>query len=342
MTKTLATSLEKQKMNLIISFTKEGNNLGDRILGNIGGNHLKSREYEGNIRDYIRDNWKNLDLIVFVSSTGIAVRYIKDYIVSKDVDPAVIVIDDMGKNTISLLSGHLGGGNEYTREIAKLIGSNPVITTATDNRDIEAVDVFSKKNSYVIDDIKSIKDISSLMIEGKKIGFYSELKEVIDYKNLRILNRLEDLEGLDGLIIVTNKLIDNIGLPHIILRPKNLVIGMGARKDVETERIIAAIEEELKRLNLSNKSIRSIGSVEAKKNEKGLIEGAKNYGLQLKIFTNEEISKVEDMFTKSQFVKDTIGVYNVSEPVAFLLGGQLLSRKERYNGITISVGEVKD
>ena len=53
----------------------------------------------------------------------------------------------------------------------------------------------------------------------------------------------------------------------------------------------------------------------------------------------KEIREVEEMFQKSQFVKDTIGVYSVSEPAAYLLGGELIIRKSKHNGITISISK---
>ena len=65
-------------------------------------------------------------------SIGIVVRIIAPLIRSKLEDPAIVVVDDRGKHVISLLSGHIGGANVLTLDIAEIIGANPVITTATD------------------------------------------------------------------------------------------------------------------------------------------------------------------------------------------------------------------
>lgn len=328
-------------MNLVISFTDEGEVLGNRICEFLESKHVRSSKYPGKIRVLVEQNWREVESIIFISSTGIAVRYIKDFIISKDIDPAIIVIDDMGKNVISLLSGHLGGGNELTIYLANELNSNPVITTATDNRGIESIDIYSQKHNLQIENIKDIKTISMLMLKGKVIGFYSDINvPIINYDYTRVVKFLEDISNLDGIIIISNKILDNISIPNIILRPKNIVVGIGCRKKMPKERIIEAIESELKKLGLSKLSLYKFGTVEAKKDEEGIFEGAKYFGVEVEVFENEEIAKVEEMFEKSQFVKDTIGVYSVSEPTCHLLGGRIISGKQKYNGITISIGEI--
>ena len=60
-------------------------------------------------------------------------------------DPAVVVVDEGGGFAVSLLSGHIGGGNDLTRRIAETCGAVPVITTATDINGVFAVDAWAKR-----------------------------------------------------------------------------------------------------------------------------------------------------------------------------------------------------
>ncbi|MDO5028562.1 MAG: cobalt-precorrin 5A hydrolase [Bacillota bacterium] len=321
----------------IFSYSQPGLSLGNKIKDYLGADHYNSYQEKFKTKEVLEKYWQEAQAFIFISSTGIAVRMIKDFIVAKDQDPAIIVIDDTGKNVISLLSGHLGGANDLTRDLAEFLGAYPVITTSTDNHGIEAVDSFARTNGYQLEDKARILPISKLMLEGKSLGFYSQEEKVPAYKNLKVLENLEDLQGLAGLIVVSNKISTDFDLPSIWLYPKNINLGLGCRKDTPGLKIIAFIEEELARLGLSTSSIKAIGTVEAKRNEAGIQEAADYFKVEKKVFTNEQIKTVEDKFAKSDFVKKTIGVYSVAEPSAYLLGGRLITERLKKDGITLAI-----
>lgn len=77
--------------------------------------------------------------------------------------------------------------------------------------------------------------------------------------------------------------------------------------------------------------------MDVKADEKGIIEAAEFFKSPLTIFKRKEIKEVQDKFEKSQFVLDTIGVTSVSEPCAYLLGGEMILNKFKHNGVTISL-----
>ena len=140
----------------LICFTQAGRETGEKVckgLNEKGHDAVldqKGRFMSSSIKESSQE-WAaryfcSADALVFVSSCGIAVRSIASLVSSKMTDPAVLVIDECGKLVISLLSGHVGGANDLTREIASMIGAVPVITTATDLHEVFAADLFAKKN----------------------------------------------------------------------------------------------------------------------------------------------------------------------------------------------------
>ena len=116
------------------------------------------------------------DALIFFASTGIAVRCIAPFARDKFRDPAVLVSDENGRFIISLMSGHVGGGNRLSLVLAEAIGAQPVITTATDGRGLFAVDVFAAENGLQISDRTAAKMISARILAGEipKIYFDKE------------------------------------------------------------------------------------------------------------------------------------------------------------------------
>ncbi len=330
-----------------LSFTERGYELGENLV-NIPSTiyrieHFSNSKIPGCIKQLLNSHWDDYDGFIFISATGIAVRMINPFIKSKLNDPAIIVIDDFGKYSISLLSGHIGGANKVAERIAESICAIPVITTASDNRGIESIDMFAQNNNYYMEDMESVTQITSMMVNGRRIGLYTEDEIIIDYDNIERIDDLENIDlSLDGAIIVTSKHdFGKIKIPHTVLRPKCINIGIGCRKGVETDIVIQAIKASLLDKNLSFHSIKAMGTVEVKQFEVGIIKAAVALKCPLKIFLLDEIRPIEDLFEKSKFVKDTIDVYSVSEPCAYLLGGELITRKARYNGVTISISMEK-
>lgn len=325
------------------SFTDRGSEIGKEIseIDEYDIVHMNNKDILGGVKSHLASAYEDFDGIVFISATGIAIRFILPYIKDKQKDLPIVVIDDMGKFSISLLSGHMGGANELAKKLGDFIGARTVITTASDNRGFQALDSFAKNNNYYFEDKKNLTKIMSMMVNDKKIGLLNEEKADLDYPNLEIIEDIEKIGDIKALIIIGEKDIgkNSIDIPYIRLKSKDINIGIGCKKGIEKKYIIKAIEDELKVLKIDSSRIKSIGTVEVKKDEKGIIQTAKYYSSPLEIFSIEDIKKVEDKFQKSEFVKKTIGVYSVSEPSAYLLGGDLLVKRAKHNGITISISK---
>lgn len=264
------------------------------------------------------------DTFLFITATGIAIRTIAPFIKTKDIDPAVLSMDEEGNFIISLLSGHLGGANEATKKLSEITKSIPVISTASDVSGKIAVDTIAMKIDGKLKDLESAKKVTSLIVSGKNI----ELKVPENVEN----------ENPEGIIIISNK--KNIKISKII--PQNIVIGIGCKKGKEGEKIIESVKKSLEKYNLCEKSIRIFATIDIKRNEKGIIDTANFFNKKLEIISSEEIKKIENNFEKSEFVKKSIGVGAVSAPTAVIASGRkgkLLVEKLKYEGITISIFE---
>ena len=280
-----------------------------------------------NFTSNINEKFSQYDGHIFIMASGIVIRKIAGLIGTKDKDPAVLLIDEGKHFVISLLSGHLGGANELTHSLANILKLIPVITTSSDVTGKIAVDTISQKLNAELEDLKSAKDITSLIVNGQKVN-------ILLPKNVKV----SDTNSADGFILVSNK--KNIKYTRIY--PKNLILGIGCKKDTKAEDILSVIENCLDKNNLDIKSVKKIATVDVKENEQGLINAAKFLNLDLEIVSRDKIKKIQNQFEGSDFVEKTIEVRAVSEPVALLSSvgnGKFLVMKEKYNGITISIYE---
>lgn len=292
---------------------------------------LKKFQIEGttqieNFTSELERNFNNYDGHIFIMATGIVVRKIAGLIKSKDIDPAVVVIDEGGHFAISLLSGHLGGANELAETVAHKLSLLPVITTSSDVTGKIAVDTLAQKLNGELESLEKAKNVTALIVDGKEV----ELKLP---KNVKL-----ESQNPEGVIIVSNR----EKLESVRIYPKNLIIGIGCKRDTPTEHIMQGIKQAMEKNNLSMKSIKKLATVDIKADEKGLLECSEILGKELVIISREDIKKVEDQFEGSEFVRKQIGVSAVSEPCALLASngkGKFLEKKYIYDGMTVSIYE---
>lgn len=317
----------------IISVTPQGDIIGSALEKHLNGKLYKKDEVKSlGLKNITEACFKEDDFIVFIASTGISVRAIAPLIKSKDKDPGVVVIDALGKFAISLLSGHLGGANELTLKVAEIINAEPVITTATDGLNVKAPDMVAKENNLHIDDMKICKDIAAALVSGEQVKFFDEDGLIEIPKGY----------GEDGskLVIVTNKNIVNASNYEKVLKliRRNIVLGIGCRRDTNPLKLKEWILEELRDKNIDFRAVNLISSVELKKDEEALINLSKDLNCEFRVFSVEEIKEIEHKYEGSAFVKKTLGVGCVCEPVIELSGGKIIYSKTSHNGMTLSIG----
>ncbi len=296
------------------------------------------------IKQLIAEHFKRYDFLVFIMATGIVVRTIAPLIESKTTDPGVIVIDEKGQHVISLLSGHIGGANQFAKTIAMAIGATPVITTATDLNNTIAFDVVAVKNDFIIANIGALMHISQAMINRDSVALYSSCKikgQLPD--NVAVVASAAQLTHQYNVVVSeqTRDVVQKSGyLLHLI--PRSLVVGIGCRKGKSAAEIGAALDAVLDQFGIDARAIHHIATVDVKKDEVGLLQfcEARNYALD--VIARTRIAAVEGDFETSPFVKKTIGVGAVAEPVAYLSSGcgRRLVAKQRCGGISIAIYKV--
>ena len=314
----------------------------------------------------------SVDALIFIGAVGIAVRTIAPFLGSKTTDPAVLAADEKGHHLISLLSGHLGGGNALTRLLAEGIGADPVITTASDVNGKLAIDVWAQKNRLQISDMKLARRAAADIVAGRSLPFFCQENVcgvVPEECEIYIPESRTALPAGDptgetsvywrdtktGDIADARAVLSAPGtavwigpccppLPALHLIPRCISLGIGCRKGKTAEEILAQVQKVCRALAVAPESIEKICSVDLKAGEKGLQQAAAVLQVPFETYPAEALAALPGTFTASPFVSQVVGTDNVCErsavmglPAAERQAPVFLCRKQAENGITVAM-----
>ena len=302
-------------------------------------NNGKIQWYDESTTQKIVDLFKSNDGIVCLFSLGAVIRLLAPHIKDKKTDPAVIVIDDNANFVISVLSGHLGGANELSNEIAEKMGSTPVITTAADVNKTIAVDLVGKEFGWKIDDDSNVTRISAFMVNKEKIGIFQNIGKKEWWKgkfpeNITFFSNIEDLRASEskGYLIITNDQIDDESVlkNSVVYRVPDLVVGIGLHWDTSKETILNGVNETLKKFELKQKQIARFVSIKKEKDVIGLIELGREMNIPIEYIDREELATITAP-NPSETVQAFEGTASVSEAAAIKSSkGELIVEKQKF------------
>ncbi|PXV65949.1 precorrin-4 C11-methyltransferase [Dysgonomonas alginatilytica] len=293
------------------------------------------------INDCVEELFNKVESLIFIGAMGICVRSIAPYIVDKYTDPAVVNIDSTGKYVVSVLSGHIGGANDLSKQVANIIGGEAVITTQSDNTNLWALDTIGKKFGWVTDSnavnfnypLTSFvnKKPTALLLDINDEGTTYLERTAPEHVDLYYKYEDINLHKYELLIAVTPYLYPDAGIQVIYYHPRVLHLGVGCRKDCDPKGITDYLSAEIKGLKIAMSSIKDISSIDLKKDE-ALLEdiqvSLKN--IPVNIYSADELKDIE-VPNPSQKVKEVTSVSSVSEATAIKSanGGSLILEKQK-------------
>lgn len=301
------------------------------------------------LSEYVGEIFFRYDALIFLSAAGIAVRMIAPHLAGKLEDPAVLVMDEGGRHIISLLSGHVGGANLLTRQLAASLGGEAVITTATDGEGILAPDAVASDLGLRPFPKKRIEEFNSALLEGQMVRYYVDdrLSQAEFYQmrlaayHLPALRMARERFPREGLRVFVTAQWKDAGDGVLFLTPRRLIAGVGCRRGVPEELIRMALEAACGRIGRDISAVDVLASAEAKRDEAGLLSLAQGLGKELRFFGREELQGRIDAYglRESPFVRKAIGVGNVCEAAALacVQKGRFALSKTKYGKVTVAL-----
>ena len=293
-----------------------------------------------NIKEHVDAHFGDYSAWVFIGAMGICIRTIAEHVQHKYHDPAVINIDSTGRFVVSVLSGHVGGANELTEDIASLLGAQAVVSTQTDNTGLWALDLFSRKYGWAqVNNMGGLNKPIALYTNGKPTALLLEVRDKFTLElerthaeHVDIYYKREDLdESKYELILVVSPRVYETSKPCIQYIPKSLALGLGCRYQCAPKDIPEYICNEIRRLGYYPEAIKRIGTIDLKKDEPLLKEMLQLLNIEeADIYTSEDLAPVE-IKNPSDYVFKVTGVYGVAESASRLSArmGSIVIEKQK-------------
>ena len=303
----------------VIQISEAGKDIALSLQRELGAKTIQRKD--------VGKQWNKFDGFVFIGAMGICVRTIAPYVKDKHEDPAVVCVDSMGLNAISVLSGHIGGANDLAREVASLIGAREVITTQSDNAGLWALDTFAERFHWAIASDDDMNDCIYAFVNKKPTALLMEVcDEGTDYlektlpEHVTIVKSLEEVDPQKfSLVIIVSPY--NLCAPYGVLElhfvPMIAALGFGlANHPDDYEDIYDEIDEAMSQIGVLP-CYKRYCTIDVKRDEEFCTMLVDDLGEELVFYTAEQLSKVE-VPNPSATVQKHVGTPSVCEAAAIL------------------------
>lgn len=278
--------------------------------------------------------------LIFVGALGICVRTVGPYLQDKHRDPAVVCVDSKGHYAISVAAGHLGGANALAKQVAGILGAEPIITTQSDGEGLWSLDLLAAQYGWrqetkgaTLNEIIGLyvnRRPTLLLLEARDRG--TDFLESSMAQHIEVTYSLEgkDLKHYELLIAVTPRVYSQVTIPTLYYHPAMLWLGVGCRREANPEGVHRAIATGLLSKGYSPLSLKGIATIDVKATEPLLLALSQDFSAPLLAFTAEEL-KGEQVPNPSVRVAEAVSTPSVAEAAALHASGaaNLLIEKQK-------------
>jgi cobalt-precorrin 5A hydrolase/precorrin-3B C17-methyltransferase len=267
--------------------------------------------------DWLAPRWSGARAVIAVGACGLVSRLIAPLLHDKDLDPAVLVIDPLGRYVIPVLGGHGAGGEQLGRELAALLDAEPVLTGSSTALGRLALDAFGQAWGWR----RGQGAWSPLMASAAAAATADTAPSLHQDSGCTLWQQLDAAAGLplaghDGAALVVSH---RTG-PGCRWHPPCLWLGVGCERDTSLALLERLVEDSLASGGLAAEAVAGLTSIDRKGDEPALLALAERRGWPLKLFGAAELAAVE-VPNPSAAVAQEMGTASVAEAAALLASG---------------------
>ncbi|MHB0927583.1 MAG: precorrin-3B C(17)-methyltransferase [Candidatus Nanopelagicales bacterium] len=298
----------------------------ERILG------TATVRFDGPVADSLPAAWEQCRIIISHLALGATTRLIAPLLSAKATDPAVIVIDAAGRFVIPLVGGHAGGANALAERLADGLGGTAVITTATDALGIPALDTLGWDHEGALATMtRAVIDGRAVLLTRTQPWPLPPLPANVSTQSAAPV----------AAILVTDEQVDPLAsaVPQVVLHPRSLIVGLGCNQGTPVEALRELLMSTMQEAGLSIASLAALTSIDAKAEEPGMLQLARELGIPFHTYASERLA-AQAVPTPSAVVASHMGTPSVAEASVLAYGAALVIEKRRSAVATCAIGRV--
>ncbi len=289
---------------LTISVTEAGRRVAER---------LPYEHAHGDPAKVLAARWETVESFVVVLALGATVRLVAPLLKDKASDPAVVCVDDAATFAVSVLGGHGAGANALATEVARLLGAQAVVTTATDRLDLPALDLLPNLRAE-----GDVAGVTAALVAGRPVALDNELGWPLPEPISTLLGTTDPAPA--GRVVVTDRAREPAAAT-VVLRPPSLVVGLGTTSDASESAALDAVRGVLVAGGLSERSLASIATIDRRSDHRAICAVADAFDLAVRSFPAAELDAVL-VPNPSEVVASAVGTRSVAEAAALAAAGE--------------------
>ena len=327
----------------IVALSEAGAVLARRIQGILRGGEVLGLEGRAsdcdrsfsNVPAILHDVFASGRPIIGICATGILIRTLAAFLISKESDPPVLAVAEDASVIVPLLGGH-HGANALAIRLAKALGGVAALTTASDV--MLRVPLDAPPPGWCLRAGAGYKRVAAELLSGEPARVIVESGPSPDW-----LLELPQAEDALITILVTDRADADADL---VYAPQTVVLGIGCERLTEEDEVWALVEESLANANIAVEAIACVASIALKAAEPAIHGVARRLGVPARFL---EAARLEQetprLMNPSDLVYRETGCHGVAEGAA-LAGvgeeGELILPKQRSQRATCALARSSD
>jgi cobalt-precorrin 5A hydrolase/precorrin-3B C17-methyltransferase len=268
--------------------------------------------------------------IVGICATGILIRTLAPFLISKESDPPVLAVAEDASVVVPLLGGH-HGANALAVQIAEALGATAALTTASDVSLRAPLD--APPAGWRLRARDGYKRVAAELLSGAPARIVVEAGPEPAW-----LLHLPQADDAAITILVSDRADATADLVYV---PQTAVLGLGCERLAEETEVRTLIEESLAKVNIAPEAIACVASIALKAAEPAIHGVARRLGVPARFFDAARLEcETPRLKNPSDLVYRETGCHGVAEGSA-LAGagaeGDLALPKQRSQRATCAI-----